>query len=144
MALRRRATVLVGLDSEVNAREINDAALAWGVRQGVLIEVDSGMSRCGVRPGEPALALARLVNSLPGLEFKGLMSWEGHTIRTPEADKPAAVAAALAPVIATAEAIRAAGIPVEIVSCGGTGTYKYSALVGASPRSRPAAASSAT
>jgi D-serine deaminase-like pyridoxal phosphate-dependent protein len=129
MALRRRVTVLVGLDSEVNAREINEVALAWGVRQGVLIELDSGMHRCGVQPGEPALALARTITSLPGLEFKGLMSWEGHTIRIPEADKPAAVAAALAPVLATAETIRSAGIPVEIVSCGGTGTYKYSALV---------------
>jgi D-serine deaminase-like pyridoxal phosphate-dependent protein len=129
MALQRRATVLVGLDSEQNARELNEAALAWGVRQGVLIEVDSGMKRCGVLPGEPALALARVVATLPGLELKGLMSWEGHTIRIPEADKPAAVQAALKPVVETAELIRGAGLPCEIVSCGGTGTYKYSALV---------------
>ena len=129
MALRRRATVLVGLDSEENARQLNEAALAWGVCQGVLIEVDSGMQRCGVLPGEPALALAHAVDGLPGLEFKGLMTWEGHTIRLPDSEKPAAVAAALAPVIATAEAIRAAGLPCEIVSCGGTGTYKYSAFV---------------
>jgi D-serine deaminase-like pyridoxal phosphate-dependent protein len=129
MALRRRASVLVGLDGEDNAREINEAALAWGVRQGVLIEVDSGMRRCGVQPGEPALALARFVATLPGLELKGLMSWEGHTIRIPNADKPAAVEAALRPVIETAEAIRAAGLPCEIVSCGGTGTYQFSALV---------------
>jgi D-serine deaminase-like pyridoxal phosphate-dependent protein len=129
MALSRRALVLVGLDSEANARELNEAALAWGVRQGVLIEIDSGMHRCGVLPGEPAVALARLVSTLPGLELKGVMSWEGHTLRTPEAEKQAAVAAALKPVLDTAEAIRALGIPVEIVSCGGTGTYKYSALV---------------
>lgn len=129
MALRRRATVLVGLDSEENAREISEAALAWGVRQGVLIEVDCGMQRCGVLPGEPALALARVVGGLPGLELKGLMTWEGHTIRLPDEEKAAAVAAALAPVIATAEAIRAAGLPCEIVSAGGTGTYKYSAFV---------------
>ena len=129
MALRRRASVLVGLDSEDNAREINELALAWGVRQGVLIEVDSGMKRCGVQPGEPALALARFVATLPGLELKGLMSWEGHTLRIPNADKPAAVEAALRPVIDTAEAIWAAGLPCEIVSCGGTGTYQFSALV---------------
>lgn len=129
MALGRRATVLVGLDSEANAREIDEVAREWGSRQPVLIEIDSGMHRCGVQPGEPALALARLVNQLPGLQLKGIMSWEGHTIRTPEDEKAAAVQAALAPIIATAEAIRAAGLPCEIVSCGGTGTYKYSALV---------------
>ncbi|MCC6629633.1 MAG: alanine racemase [Chloroflexi bacterium] len=129
MALGRRASVLVGLDSEANAREINDVALAWGARQGVLIEIDSGMSRCGVPAGEPALALARVVGALPGLELRGVMSWEGHCIRLPNIDKPAAVEAALRPVIDTAEAIRAAGLSCEIVSCGGTGTYQFSAFV---------------
>jgi D-serine deaminase-like pyridoxal phosphate-dependent protein len=57
------------------------------------------------------------------------MAWEGHTLRIPDDQKAAAVEQALQPVVATAEAIRQAGIPVEIVSCGGTGTYKYSALV---------------
>jgi D-serine deaminase-like pyridoxal phosphate-dependent protein len=121
--------VLIGLDSEANAREINEVALAWGTRQGVLIEIDSGMTRCGVLPGEPALALARLVQTLPGLELHGVMSWEGHTLRIPNDEKQAAVAAALKPVLDTAEAIRASGQACEIVSCGGTGTYLYSALV---------------
>jgi D-serine deaminase-like pyridoxal phosphate-dependent protein len=129
MALRRRASVLVGLDSEANAVEMDEVAREWGVRQGVLIEVDSGMQRCGVQPGAPTVELARLVAGLPGLELKGVMSWEGHTIRTPETEKPAVVAAALAPVIETATLLREARLPCEIVSCGGTGTYKYSALV---------------
>ncbi len=52
------------------------------------------------------------------------MGWEGQTAGILDAnEKPAAVTAAVKGIAQTAEMCRKAGLPVEIVSCGGTGTY---------------------
>ena len=47
-----RALVRVAVDSIDNARPIADAAAERGLTIGVLLEVDVGMGRCGVEPGE--------------------------------------------------------------------------------------------
>jgi D-serine deaminase-like pyridoxal phosphate-dependent protein len=57
--LRRHTDVIVAVDNEDNIAEIDRAAVEKGVRQRVVIEVDTGMNRAGVQPGEPVLNLAR-------------------------------------------------------------------------------------
>jgi D-serine deaminase-like pyridoxal phosphate-dependent protein len=83
------------------------------------------MNRAGVELGELVLALARQVGSCRGVRFAGLMAWEGGRIaeiRDPEV-KRARIVEAVGKLTASADRCRAAGLPVEIVSCGGTGTY---------------------
>ena len=95
-----------------------------------MLEVEIGMARSGVLPGEPAVALAREVAGRPGLRFRGVMAWEGQARRHLEpAPRKAEAERAVGVLVQTAEAIRAAGIPVEIVSCGGTGTHEYTSRV---------------
>ena len=77
-ALNRGAAVRSAVDSAVNVAELGAAALDAGVIIGVLIEVDIGMRRCGVPPGEPAVALARTIQNTRGLRFDGLQAYEGH------------------------------------------------------------------
>jgi D-serine deaminase-like pyridoxal phosphate-dependent protein len=89
----------------------------------VVIEVNMGMNRAGVEPGEPCVALARFIAGKPGLRFAGLMGWEGQTAPLDAASKPAAVSKAVAEIVRSTELCRAAGLTVDIVSCGGTGTY---------------------
>ena len=125
--LERLANVIVAIDGPHHVRELGAAAAAEGVRIPVLVEVDVGMGRCGVAPGAPALSLARAAAQAPGLRFTGLMAWEAHTLRLAPAEKAAAVASAIGRLVETAEACRAAGLEVEIVSCGGTGTYRFTA-----------------
>ena len=95
-----------------------------------MVELNIGMERCGVAPGEPALELAKLVDSMPNLRFAGLMAWEGHSmgIADPVA-REAEIRAACGRLVESAAACRAAGLNVEIVSAGGTGTYLVSAGV---------------
>ena len=57
--------VMVAVDDAANVAELDAAAQAKGVRLRVVIEVDIGMARCGVQPGEPALALARQHRGVP-------------------------------------------------------------------------------
>ncbi len=122
-ALRRRSDVKVAVDCDVTLSGLGDAARAAGVEIGVLLEVDTGMRRAGVQPGEPSVALARRVVDTPGLAFRGIMGWEGHT---PEMEPPerkrAEVEKAVGLLVDTAGAIRDALRPCDIVSCGGTGT----------------------
>jgi D-serine deaminase-like pyridoxal phosphate-dependent protein len=117
--------VMVAVDDATNAAALSAAAQATGVRLRVLIEVDIGMNRCGVEPGEPALALARRLSELPGLRFEGLMGYEGHCVMIPDPEERRRKAAAsLQLLIDTVALLRSGGIPVGIVSSGGTGTYR--------------------
>lgn len=127
--LCRHADVAVCVDHIDNAVAIDTAAAAAGTRPRVLIEVDVGMHRAGVAPGEPTIALARQLAALQHVRFAGLQTWEAHTLTIADADeKRRQVLAALTLVTDTAAAIRQAGIAVDIVSCGGTGTYAMSAF----------------
>jgi len=122
--LNRSAKVACAPDSLENAQAVAAAARAAGVVIPLLLEVDSGMARAGVAPGEPTLALAREVARLEGVALEGLMGWEGHTPPiADEAAKQKAVAEAVGKVTASATLCWTAGIPVPVVSCGGTGTY---------------------
>lgn len=128
--LCRRAQVKVAVDSVENVMELNAAAREKGVRIPVLIEVDTGMARCGVQPGAPTLALARRIQDSPGLRFMGLMTWEGHSRRTKDlVERKGIIEQAVGLLISTAEMCRQAGLPVEIVSCGGTGTEEVSSRI---------------
>jgi D-serine deaminase-like pyridoxal phosphate-dependent protein/predicted dehydrogenase len=126
MALLPLGELIVAVDSIANARELGNAAQAAGGRLGVVIEVDIGMKRAGIAPGQPVVELARALVGQPGLHFRGLVGWESHavTIADPER-KRQVVAEAIALLSASAAACRKAGIAVDIVSCGGTGTFPY-------------------
>ena len=120
------ADVIVCVDNAANVCELDDAAAAFGVRPRVLVEVDSGMKRCGVAPGEPTVTLAKIVDASPHLRFAGLMAWEGHTVSMAEHEtRRAEIAKAIGRLTGAADAVRAAGLPVDIVSCGGSGTYLH-------------------
>jgi D-serine deaminase-like pyridoxal phosphate-dependent protein len=123
--LNRSGKVRSAVDSSESVAELGGAAVAAGVTIGLLVEVDVGMRRCGVSPGEPALALARRVQETPGLRFDGLQAYEGHLITLPDfEERRASVVEAMQPVQATRELLSRAGIPCTIVSGGGTGTYE--------------------
>ena len=112
------------MDDPGNVRELDAAARAKGVRLRVLIELNIGMGRCGVLPGQPALELARAIVASSGLRFEGLMGYEGHTVFLADLDeRRSATEASLEQLVGTAELLRSNGIPVSIVSSGGTGTY---------------------
>jgi D-serine deaminase-like pyridoxal phosphate-dependent protein len=129
-AIQRHADVKVAVDSVENVQEIGRAAQAIGVEVGLLIEVDTGMNRAGVLPGQPALDLARTIVETPGVRLRGVMTWEGHNLSLKDpAEKAAGIRKSIGQLVETAELCRSAGIPIEIVSCGGSGTYLVTATV---------------
>jgi D-serine deaminase-like pyridoxal phosphate-dependent protein len=115
--------VMVAVDDGANVAELDRAARAAGVKLRILIEVNIGMNRCGVLPGQPVRDLACQVADAPGLRFEGLMGYEGHTVFIRDLEeRKRKTEESLAGLVGSAELVRAAGIPVRIVSSGGTGT----------------------
>jgi len=130
VSLRRQADVMVCLDSHENAQAISSAAVDAGVKIRVLVELDTGMGRCGIKPGQSAVVFVEQVQELPGLNFAGLMSWEGHTAKIEVEDlKNKSIHESVGQLVHTADMCRSAGVPVQIVSCGGTGTYRITASI---------------
>lgn len=107
--------VLTSLDNLQEAEMISRIAERWGVKQDVIIEVTHG--RCGVNPGEDAVKMAMRIVKLNGLNFRGIYGYENPVPRETALGRDKQT-------VDTANAIRAAGIEVEIVSAGSTATYQ--------------------
>jgi len=126
--LARGRRLLVSLDAEPTALELSRAAAAQGSTVGVLVEFDVGFHRCGLEPGPACVELARKIEKLPGLKFRGLMTyfgnvWGNAADRRAEAERVAErVARALA-------AFREAQMEVEIVSGGSTPSIEFAHLI---------------
>jgi D-serine deaminase-like pyridoxal phosphate-dependent protein len=120
------ADVIVAVDDPNNVERLNQAACDKGLPLRVVVEVNTGMNRAGVEPGEATLSLAQKVANSPGLRFAGVMGWEGQAVAIPDLqEKQHAVERAVRLLVDTAERCREAGLAVDIVSCGGTGTYQF-------------------
>ncbi|HDX8863272.1 TPA: alanine racemase [Klebsiella michiganensis] len=128
--ISRGAVIAVSVDSSSNVRDLAEACRQTGNVLEVMIEIDSGSARAGVEPGEPVLSLAREILTHAQLKLRGLMTWEGHTVRIadPQA-KHMAIVAAITKLTDSAELCRSNDIKIEVVSCGGTGTYRTSAAL---------------
>jgi D-serine deaminase-like pyridoxal phosphate-dependent protein len=108
MALSKRLRRLaVVLDNETVARGLSEGAVAHGGEVPFLVECDTGFGRNGVQSPEEALALAKTAMKLPRLRFEGLMTFPNKE------PTRAFLTRAL-------ELFERAGIPVPVVSGGGT------------------------
>jgi D-serine deaminase-like pyridoxal phosphate-dependent protein len=122
--LGKRCTVTVAVDDADNVAKLSAAAVAADAKLRVLVEVNVGMDRCGVEPGEPALALARQVDAAPGLVFAGLQAYAGHLQNvTPFEERAARARADMSKALTAKQHIEAAGLEVTDVSGCGTGTH---------------------
>jgi D-threonine aldolase len=129
-ALARNRAVTVAVDSSVGIDALAEAARHAAATIGVLIDVNVGQGRCGVEPGDATVALARRVAATTGLAMRGVMGYEGHLQPVRDrAEREARTRTAMRELVETAKQIRAVGIPCEIVSSGGTGTYDISGRV---------------
>jgi D-serine deaminase-like pyridoxal phosphate-dependent protein len=97
----------------------------------VYIELDVGHNRAGVPDAGSAVALARAVAEQPGLALRGLQAYFGSAQhRRSLAERRLAIAAASDLARAARDAIVAAGLPCDIVTGAGTGTFMLEAASG--------------
>jgi D-serine deaminase-like pyridoxal phosphate-dependent protein len=77
LELVEHARVSICVDSLDAARPLSAAFGAAGRQLDVLMEIDTGMHRCGRQPGEDAVELAKRLLDLPGLCLVGVMTYAG-------------------------------------------------------------------
>ena len=112
------------VDTAANARELSDAAAEAGVVADVTVDVDPGGHRTGITPGAPALELAQLVDTLPGLRLRGMLCYDGGSQHvTGFAERRRRALANLEAAADTADRMKRSGLDTGIFSGGGTGTY---------------------
>jgi D-serine deaminase-like pyridoxal phosphate-dependent protein len=138
MAMQRRGSVAIGVDSVEAAQGLDSVAGKAGIRVPVLIEVDSGLRRAGVEPGAATLALAERLTKLRNLNLRGLFTHAGHAYG---ATSPAEVArigrAEGEQLVESAALLRGHGIGCEVVSVGSTPTAHHSGAVPGVTELRP-------
>ncbi len=124
--------VLVAVDDASNVDQLAAAARDAGTEIGVLVELDVGLHRAGVRGIEPAVELGAHVTRQAGLRLAGLLGYEGHCMLEP--DRALRISKAHASndlLIAAADAFGRAGLCTDVVAAGGLGTWD---ITGANPR----------
>lgn len=124
--------VIVAVDSVANAVELSTAARKAGTEIHVLVEIDVGLHRSGVRAVDAAAEFARQLEKLPGLRLHGLLGYEGHCMLEPDRQTRIEKAKASNEIlIAAADAFDRHGLPTQIIAAGGLGTWD---ITGANPR----------
>lgn len=125
LRVAQEANVTVSLDSVIAARQLSEAAQQAQVTIGVLTEVDVGLGRVGVAPGEELLHLGQDIERLPSLTFEGITFFPGH-IRTLDEKGLKALQQLGLLIQFILEDFRRIGIEVRIVSGGSTPTLFHS------------------
>ena len=129
--LSRQARVLMVVDDKENAKNLASIARQFGVVAHVLVDLDVGQGRCGVRSMEQLVDLANTVKSEPSLRLKGVFGYEGHLQFIPDREERTRKGrVATAQLIAAAKELTGRGMEIEIVSGAGTGTYDIAAEFG--------------
>jgi len=124
MLRQQNSRFIQATDSPRNARDLSAAADALGLVADVVIDVDSGGHRTGITPGQPALALAQLVDQLPGLRLRGLLCYDGGSQHVAGfAQRRSQTLERLVAATETFDLMNQSGLSTEIFSGGGTGTY---------------------
>ena len=127
-ALSQRAHLGVCVDDLDNLRQI----AGTGARLDVYIELEVGMGRCGIAPGEPALAFAREIARSPSLRFGGLQAYHGRAQHVRSmAERRACIAGAADAVRATKRVLQKEGITTPLVTGAGSGTFMFEVESGA-------------
>jgi D-serine deaminase-like pyridoxal phosphate-dependent protein len=124
-ALSKKTSISIGLDSVAAAGKLSDVFAASGLTIEYLIEINSGLNRCGVLPGKEAVELFQAVDTLPSLRFKGIFTHAGQVYGADSLSEVKEVSRFESKIMAeTAQAFGEVGTSPDIVSVGSTPTMK--------------------
>ena len=122
--LARKARVAVAVDHISQVEAISQAAVAAGSTVHLLVEVDIGMGRCGLPPGESVLELAKQIEKFPGVMLDGIQAYEGHLVNVIDRDQRRVQSqAAMQLAIDTRRLLEKSGIAVTCLSGCSSATY---------------------
>lgn len=132
------ADLSAAVDSLEGAWFLASAARAAGEELPVLLEINTGLNRCGVLPGAQALQLARSVSEFPDLYLKGIFTHAGQVYGAASEAEVAEIGRHEGQAtVDTAQLLKREGFPLEVVSVGSTPTAKIAGQVEGITEIRP-------
>ncbi|HXR65723.1 MAG TPA: alanine racemase [Ktedonobacteraceae bacterium] len=135
--LAQRCKLIVGVESAIGVQQLSQAANSASVVLSVRLELDSGLRRTGVAP-EQAEELCRLILGAPALHLDGIFTFRGASFPGAPSRERAELGRLEGEwMVAQAQRLRAAGIPIEAVSVGSTPTAEGAARVPGVTEVRP-------
>ncbi len=127
-ALARFATIQVCVDHPIQIEMLNKSAVSYGTRIAVLVEIDVGTGRCGVQSGIQALQLAQDLARAKSLTFAGLQAYNGKAQGIRDYSlRQSTTATMVRKVEDTVLQLEKEGLPCQLVTGGGTGTFLFEA-----------------
>ncbi|HUB84298.1 MAG TPA: DSD1 family PLP-dependent enzyme [Rhizomicrobium sp.] len=125
MALNAKIGELrVTCDNASVAARLEEAARASGKKLRVVVDIDPGLGRTGILPGDGAVALAEQVANSAHLIFDGLQCYAGQVqhMESPNERRDASLSA-MKDLAGLRDRLKAKGISPKLLSGGGTGTF---------------------
>lgn len=127
-SLCRSADPIVACDHYVQVEPLAEVCRRHGVSCRVVIELNVGMDRVGIRAGRDTFDLAEAIDRMPGVEMVGLMGYEGHLHQVADArEKRAKIDEAMGVLEYCRDGLKKKGICCDIISAAGTGSYQFTA-----------------
>jgi len=124
--LSKLADIKVCVDNLENVQLISEIASTLDTTIGILIEIDTNMKRAGVRSIELSINIVKLIDNLPNVQFRGIMSHQALRQYHGEKHRKDTAKNAISICLEYKKAIESKGFPIEIVSSGETFSYDVS------------------
>ena len=122
----------VVVDSPENLSLLAEAAQESGQPLHVLVDIDVGLHRTGISPGVRAAELAESITRSPQLRLGGIQGYAGHLMHLPgRSERELATREAMDALARTRNVLRQRGLPCDVVTGGGTGTFDIEPRIGA-------------
>jgi D-serine deaminase-like pyridoxal phosphate-dependent protein len=108
--------------------KLSEMALKSNQETNVWIDIDNGMNRTGIFPGEEAVNLYRKLSILPMLKVEGLHVYDGHIHEPDYSDREKICNDSYEPVNALINNLKKSGFSGVRIIAGGTPTFPIHAL----------------
>lgn len=115
------------IDNQASADMISSTAVNKGVLCNLYIDLNTGMNRTGIQPGDQAINLYEHCIKLPSIKIKGLHAYDGHIHEKDPGKRKLICDELFSPVESMRSALVQKGYPFPVVVAGGSPTWQIHA-----------------
>lgn len=128
MLLNKYTRTRCAVDSKKNINDLSRYAEEANIDLEVLLEINLGLGRAGVDPGEPALELAKYIKETSRIHLVGLQGYEGHLTPMMNIEqKEQMTNECMKLIVDTKELLNKNGFDIDYISTSGSATYMFAA-----------------
>jgi D-serine deaminase-like pyridoxal phosphate-dependent protein len=110
-------------DNKAAAKEQAEVFFSAGLTIPVYIDLNIGMNRTGIAPGDDAIELFKYATGLKGIKMNGLHAYDGHLRNADIEQRTKECNEGFAPVEKMREELEKSGYPVQVVIAGGSPAF---------------------